>query len=370
MKRIATITFHASYNFGSNLQAYALQEYIKKLFNNNVDYNIINLRKYEQNEMYKIYDYKSFRNIIKRFIFIGYKKDIKEKQRLFETFISNHLNITKEFSSLDEIKEKLGNYDYYISGSDQIWNMNANDFDWANLLEFTDGGIKLSYSASLGPASQNWSEEQKTRFTNDLKSYNYISVREEASYNTVKKYTDKKVNINVDPTLLLKREEWINLISSKPVVSGKYIFLYDLSGKKESIKLAKKISRKLKLPIVIANNHHILHLNGSFKKYYRTGPLEFLNIINNAALVLSSSFHGTVFSIIFNKPFFSINGINDFRISTLLKNTGLEGRSIDLNNYNERIEEYNNIDFKKANSVIDKERNNSINYLSIALNIK
>lgn len=369
MKRIAVITFHSSYNFGSNLQAFALQEYIKQLCDNNCLYNIINLQKKEQDEMYKIYDEISFRNFIKRILFIGYKKDIKRKEELFENFINNKLNITEKYKTLKEIKNAELKYDYYISGSDQVWNLNAHDFDWANLLEFVNDGKKISYAASFGPAKQTWNDEQKQRMKKDLELYDNLSVREEGSFNNVVELINKNPEIHVDPTMLLKKEKWESLIGEKKVYNNDYIFYYDLNGKKENIELVKKISKELNIPVIIANNHHKIHLIKEFEKMYQTGPIEFLNLIKNAKLVLSSSFHGTVFSILLNKPFFALNGNNDFRISTLLNKMKLSDRSIDCNNYSEKIKYSFEIKFNDANKELDIEREKSEKYLKKVLEL-
>ena len=113
-----------------------------------------------------------------------------------------------------------------------------------------------------------------------------------------------------------------------------------------------------------------IHSNKNIIKKYDCGPIDFLYYIYNAELVLSSSFHGTVFSIIFNKPFYAINGINDFRINTLLINTNLNNRSISYDFDIDIVDNYNKINFEQANSIIEKERLNSEEYLKDALEIR
>ena len=100
------------------------------------------------------------------------------------------------------------------------------------------------------------------------------------------------------------------------------------------------------------------------------GPLEFLNLINNAKLVLSSSFHGTVFSILLNKPFFAINGKDDYRISTLLKKMDLNERTIEMDNIIEKCNEFEKINFNMSYKLLEQERKKSENYLKNALDIK
>ena len=179
MKKIATITFHASYNYGSNLQAYALQEFIKKLCHNDCKYNIINLRTEVQKGMYKSPFYKkNIRNLIKFLILFKYVNQFNKKEIYFENFINEKLNLTKEYKNYDELKNEKFDYDYYISGSDQLWNLQATDFDWSYYLEFIDSKNKISYAGSFGPIKRNWTNEEKRRVVRNLKKYKYISVRE------------------------------------------------------------------------------------------------------------------------------------------------------------------------------------------------
>ena len=328
MKTIATITFHSAYNFGSNLQAYALQEYVKQICPD-CDYKIINLRSKKQKELYILPFYKKgLKNKIKSLFFLKYKKDLIKRNELYETFINKYLNLTKEYNSIDDIKKDEINYDYYISGSDQIWNLNAIDFDWSNFLEFAKKGKKISYAASFGPSLQNLSDNEKDRIKKDLQEYDYISVREEGSRNNVKNIANLDSLIHIDPTMLLTKDEWNKIIPTDRLIESEYILLYTLHNKKETFEIAKKISKELNIPIVVPKENLKIHIFYKFKHYYCCGPIEFLNLLRNAKLVLSSSFHGTVFSIIFKKPFLAINGEKDFRISTLLKTMNFLDRTV------------------------------------------
>ncbi len=370
MKKIATITFHSSYNYGSCLQAYALQEYIKKL-DNSCEYRIINLRTDTQKEMYKnVFEKKDIKSLIKRIFLIRQKDNINKKEKYFEKFIQEKLQITKEYSKLEALKNENWDYDYYIAGSDQLWNLQAGDFDWANYLEFVESDNKISYAASFGPKAQIWNTDEKNRVKNDLLKFKSISVREQGSSNNVKNLTGIEPDINVDPTMLLTKEEWEKLIpNDRQYKKGEYIFLYNLKKDKEIIKIAKFVSDELKLPVVISNITFNGETKYGFKKQYDSGPIEFLNLIMNAKVVLSSSFHGTIFAILLNRPFFAINGMKDFRIHTLLEKMGLENRSIEINDYKEKCKDTFNINFEKSEMLLDKERTKSKNYLIRALDL-
>ena len=264
---------------------------------------------------------------------VEYQENIAALNKQLNDFIAEFNTIYNELSgtaqleinnSLEELKQEDFKYDYYISGSDQLWNLQAKDFDWANYLEFVKKGKKISYAASFGPKKQTWNEEEKNRAKKDLKEYNFLSVREEGSFNNVVELTGRIPEINIDPTMLLDKKEWEKIIEKEAIIKEKYILLYDIHGKTETFKIAKKISRNLGIKVIIPKENVRAHLFYPFKKHYNNGPIEFLNLLNNAEIVLSSSFHGTVFSILLHKPFLAINGAKDFRISTLLKKMGLE----------------------------------------------
>jgi len=369
LKKIATITFHASHNYGSCLQAYALQEYVKKLHNNECEYGIVNLRTDIQKDIYiNVFKGKGLKNALKRMALFNHKKEIYAKEKHFEDFIENKLHVTKEYSTLEQLKNEKWDYDYYIAGSDQLWNIRTDDFDWAYYLEFVESTNKISYSASFGPREIIWNDEEKSRMVQNLSKFKNISVREKGSFNNIKSLIGKTAEINVDPTMLLTKEDWSKIVDKNRLYKDKYIFLYNLKGA-ECTKLAKKISDTLKLPIVISRPGKLEIIYG-FEKRYDCGPCEFLNLIKNAEIVLSSSFHGTIFSILFNKPFFALNGAKDLRINALLKTMGLEERTIDSNDYIDKCKKAFEIDFTESEKLLEGERKKSEKYLKKALDIK
>ena len=369
-KKIATITYHASYNYGSNLQAFALQEKIKLMIPD-CQYSIINLRIPIQKNMYKnIFELPGIKNKIKRLMFFNRKKEFMKKQEYFEDFITNKLNISKEYQSLEELKNEDFNYDYYISGSDQVWNLRAYDFDWANYLEFVKKGKRISYAASIGPIDYKFSESEKTRIKEDLQKYSNISVREKGTADKIKELTGLDSTINIDPTLLLTKEEWNSLIPTEDNRKlGDYILFYDLKNKEEDWKMVKYIAENLKLPVIITRLPAKYLYKYNFKMKLDVGPIQFINLIKNANLVISSSFHGTVFSILFEKNFLAINGIDDLRIKDLLSLGGLENKSINIHNYKEALKNINSIDFSLYKKNIKREIEKSEKYLKNALEI-
>lgn len=370
MKKIAVVTFHRAHNFGSVLQTYALQECIKKIAKESItdiEYNLIDFYTDQQEELYKIYksDY-SIKNLIKNLINWYYSKELKIKYNKFNNFISENFNITKRIRSENELRKNTPIADYYISGSDQIWNVRAKDFSDVYYLDFVENGKKISYAASFGPLEINWNQYDKDRYTKFLQEYNSISVREEGSRKNIEILTGEDCIINVDPTMLLTKAEWRKIQSSANYGEGQYILLYCLEPSKEQLKLAEAISGKLGLPIVVLRYNNKNDMFNHYVKKYDSGPEDFLAYIDHAALVLSSSFHGTVFSMIYHKPFYVFEGMKDNRISTMLTKLEMENRS--LNSW-EDIEKVNLLppDKEKIENVLGCEREKSKAYLSKAL---
>lgn len=371
--KIRTVTFHHAHNFGSVLQAYALQAFIEKIMKEekeDCDYKIINYYTEFQEEFYSILKKDmTVKNNLKNLIAIFHYKKLKIKYDKFELFLKNRCHLTKRYKTFEELKNERMEADYFISGSDQLWNVRALDFSDIYYLNFINSGKKISYSASFGPLNIDWSSYDKNKYAQYLKDFSAISVREKRSYENVKYLTGRDCSINVDPTLLLEVDEWRKIQSDANYDNGNYILLYCLEPSKQQLKLANIISKKLKLPILVLRYNNKNDMFNNFIKKYDAGPEDFLSYIDHASLVLSSSFHGTVFSLIYNKPFYVFDGMNDNRISTLLEKSKMSDRSIS----NE--DDILNISlispsFVDTNALLSDERSKSKDYLKNALNLK
>ena len=330
--RIAAITFHGAHNYGSVLQAYALQTFVQNLCAERhvaCDYKIINYRSPFQKEMYGELPPTSLKRGIKRMMELPYYTSISTQRQKFESFLSTYLRLTKEINQEEELSRFQEVFDVFISGSDQIWNIRAADFSYAYMCEFTQKK-KISYAASLGPLDIDWNKYDKERYLKALKQYSCISVRENRSKRMVDHLLDNEGSqIHVDPTLLLSAEEWRKIQSDYNYQDGKYILLYCLEPDQTQLRIAERFSEKLKLPVVITGYRNKKDYFNHFVKCYDAGPLDFLSLVDHAAFVVTASFHGTAFSIIYNKPFCAINGSKDNRISNLLKISGLEECAVD-----------------------------------------
>lgn len=357
--KTATLTFHGSHNYGSMLQSYALQQVMTSIFGDNV---IIDFRSLRQKRMMKVITLRPHIGpILKDITHLWYYKSLKVKYNLFEEFIRTTLKLSPEEISIVQA-EDLNGYDLICCGSDQIWNPGPEDFDLAYLLPYKLNAKKISYAASMGPGRTEW-QEPISKFPELLKDFDAISVRESGTYNTVSRLSSRNdIAIHCDPVFLLERKEWEKLIDPAPIVEGKYIFLYTLYANPVIITCAKELSKKYGLPVIISNYTNLHDLLSPFKKCLKSGPKEFLNLLINAEMIVSSSFHGTAFATLLNRPFVTIDGMKDNRISNLLRLTGLTDRAVSSPQEIRLIDWH--IDFAEANRAIAKERENGLSYLS------
>lgn len=332
--KIGIITFHASFNYGSMLQAWALQSYLESLRH---QVEIINYRsKYQKSIYYKPFDFSSKYSILssfKRLLFYPSSlRPLYKKWYLFNDFLHSNLNITKEYNTLAELKNENFNYDLVITGSDQIWNTNTPDSGDAYFANFINPNIKkIAYAPSFGPYPENIDANYICK---QLANYDAVSVREEKGRDfLLEKRICDNVEVVCDPTLLLNAEDYESLIDEKPLIEGEYIFFYTPVGLPlEYFKIADELAERFQLPVFTERAYYPKDI-ASFKhihNYPNVGPAEFLNLLKNATCVCGGSFHLQVFSILFKKNFYCINGDKDSRTNNLLNKLHLEDRIISL----------------------------------------
>lgn len=367
MKKVGIITFSWAHNYGALLQTYALQ---KKISENN-EVKIINFKKKEYINQYKLIPHisgsfsKKIKGSLKSILF--FNKNLKRYLK-FSKFINNNICFTELYNTEDELKENPPKYDVYITGSDQVWNPRiVGELSDAYTLNFGDETIKrISYAASVGNSLQILQNIES--FTRKLSILDYISVREEDAKNELSKIINKNIQVVLDPTLLLTKEEWEDNIYNNKKVKEKYILAYVVEEDAEYNKIVNELSIKTGLKVIHFEKRNNKY-NNVLKNAYTEGPLEFVNYIKNAEYVVATSFHATIFSVIFNKKFFIIpHKKTGARVTNILNKLGISGRTF----YN--LDEFNKIDYDfetdwdSVNKKLEEERKKSIDWLENSIN--
>lgn len=322
--RIGIITFHAAHNYGSMLQAYALKTFLTCGQNTA---EIINYRTENQKDIYAVFTKrKGFRFLLKNMFACTCYKALSSKYNLFENFLVNELGCADEVHLASEVNSLA--FDIVVAGSDQIWNINTNDFEWLYFLE----GVyakKCAYAVSCGPGNVEITDKQ--RIANNLAKFSDISVRDYSTKYFVEQNSAKIATEVCDPVILLKKQEWKKLYQNVNIkkLPKKYIFFYTLSCDKRMIKIVKRISKEMGMPIVISQITNQYDMLLDAHRMLDCGPKEFLYLIDNASIVITSSYHAMLFSLVFNKLFYVIAGTKDNRKKDILKKYNIEAQSVD-----------------------------------------
>lgn len=328
--KIGIITYHAAHNFGSMLQAYALKTY---LTNEGYEVEILNFRSSKQKAMYA--HPLSLKGMTKRKLFYSIIHPYLlfqniYKWKLFEVFLNNYLSSSEELNDWNEVYKYIQTQkiDVVITGSDQIWNQTCVDYDNTYMLPSTLKCVrKISYAASLGGKIERINTLDYNRtFAKYLRDFQRISVREKAACDYLSKLLHRNIEFVPDPTLLLDANCYESLIDEKPIVKENYLFYYSPFPNYEDFEIAKALSKKLDLPLVVPNKTDFM--DNSVIAVNRSGPTEFLNLIKYSTVVCGKSFHVLVFAIIFKKNFYAIDGFSEHRKRDLLTAIGLQNRNI------------------------------------------
>lgn len=311
MNEVGLLTLDShTYNYGGALQQYALFSTICKLgFNCEViDYKLKSedtMFSYKRSLKYITLD-KIVKKIRKRYEGKNDEKIVRQiqaRQRMFELFRKENVILSAECdrAELYEIHKK---YNTLVCGSDQIWNpaMTRPSF----FLDFVDDKRKkVIYAASIG--RDNLSKVESKVYRRYLNEIGHISVREERAKNILDKIgVSEDIAIVLDPTLLVDRNIWEKIAGETPLYRGQYVFCYYLDINENKRSAALSFADKYHLDIVsipyLQEKYNALDM--CFSNFTEpVGPSQFLNLILNAAYVLTDSFHASVFSILFNKQF-------------------------------------------------------------------
>lgn len=335
--RIAIITFQRAHNYGSILQAYALQQYLKSAPEVEVC-EILDFSNKAQKEMYAVYHpITSGKYVIKNALAFIMRKEFFRQNRDFDAFIESHLNLSNEsYTTGEEMSETEAEYDAFFAGSDQIWNIRCIDADDAYFLNFVHAKPKYAYAPSFGAQNINECTENANYYRELLSQFRRISIREKNGQKWLLQLLGQQVPLLIDPTMFYDKEYWSQFMA-KPQRKEKYILYYSFGFTHEINRAVKKIAKKIGLPVIMLNVRAWMYKTGflyGFKYAEHSGPAEFLRYVNDAEMILSNSFHGTVFSALFEKNFWYLTGSThnpqDDRAKTMVEQIGIEDRMISV----------------------------------------
>lgn len=359
--KICTATYHHAHNYGAMLQTYALQQSLFSLGYENevIDYTEhqpklfkkvkVSLRK---GNIYSIYY--NFRILLK---YTEFKNGFYQ----FEKFYQDKIIKTRQYHRYDELQDI--HCDLLLAGSDQLWNFkNKLEMNKFYTFSFNHEIKKVTYAISMGGYSD-FNNDIKEEFDKCLGKFDYISAREE----DVIEYLEEAGihvghQVNIDPVFLLSKQKWSALAneSDKIYEFGDYIVCYELIPNPIMETIVNELKTKFGYRVVVIAPTPYSKMKGDYV-INDAGPIELVKIIREAKYVVSTSFHGIAFSIIFNKPFYAVYSSHaPGRIKNLLQLFGFEDKGV--SSLNQKLDYTFN--FTKANEVIEQQRELGMKYLS------
>ena len=364
-KSIGIITIHFAINYGAVLQAYALQNFIKS--EKKVDVRIINYITYKMQKDNAIFKHiNHWKDLFSRLLILLNYYLLKRKENKFINFVNTYLKLTKRYSSYEQLASDPPLFFTYIVGSDQTFNVYSGDFK-SYYLAFSSylTKNKVAYAPSFGRFSV--PEERKEQVISYLNDFNHISSRERKGSVLIQEMIGKEPQTVLDPVFLLNKETWQKLGVPIKNIHSPYILVYALIGYKKQSIIANKIKQLTRLPIIFVTHNIMLKYKSNNQIILDAGPLEFIWLFDNAQYVITDSFHGTAFSVIFNKNFYSCITFpaKADRIKNLLEILDLSNRIV--SNATEITEKKLIINYKIPNKLMHNEIKNSKNYLHKAL---
>lgn len=365
MKRIGIATFFDD-NFGTCLQAFSLQQLINKM-----GYSSEIIRYYRQTRTLQSESRwkKLFRYAPSKVLYyFANRALIEQKKAAFSAFRRDRMVFSEDTYYRDsDLSNLSGHYDALVCGSDMIW---SEDFsaDWSYLyLSFADKNKSISYAPSFG---KNSLTEDNVRVCRPyINGIGALSCREEAGVDLIKRVFGLEAEHVIDPTLLLTQDEWRKAIDNDDrMVNDRYCLVYCFLGTQRGReKIFQQIEKREGLKLVFLSG-----ADGHYSKYkYKgsVGPMEFVRMYRDAEFVVTDTFHGLLFALIFNKPFVVLAkepfGVSADRQKSTLSTLGLQDRYI---SYDKIIDQrLLSLDYSIVNNQIEEMRKTSLGYLRQSL---
>lgn len=327
MREVGIFTIYIC-NYGAVLQAYALKKCIENMFKD-IKVSIVDFYSHKHYRIFSVSAKNPIKKLIKYGLILTHYRALCRRNKREIVFIKEEFNLSKRFDNVDILLKEMPTYDYYLTGSDQVFNSNAK-YSPLFFQQFEIGsGIKAAYAPSFGQSA--FSDTDKSKIKELTKGFDYLSCRENDGAVMLSDIHEKDIPCVIDPTLLLTSDQWSKMMKV-PKTNEKYMLVYDLNGGVPMLSVARKIAAEKGLKIYCITRHpdNCFIYRGIDKVIYDAGPREFVGYFSHASYVITDSFHGTAFSLIFHKNFNTFIAVlkSSQRIKSLLETCGLLNRII------------------------------------------
>lgn len=371
MKSVAIMTWYSYRNYGSALQAFAIHRTIQKMgyLPSMVAYDPLPVQQARSATIHRTIFQRAIGKI--EWLLEPRPLESKECDAAFDRFICSGLNLTEAVAG-DSLAELSDRFDAFVCGSDQIWSPRC--FDAHYYLDFVDDSAKkIAYAPSFGCEGIQ-DGEMTLRIAGLLREFGSIAVREKSGADIVEGLVGMRPQVVLDPTLLLDAEEWRGVLMSYAVGAEPYCLFYFLGSYSGNLRAARRIARSrglrvLEIPVFREQE------GGPGVLGSDVGPAEFVSLVAGASLVCTDSFHGMVFSTLFNRPFVPFERFDprssdsqNTRVYNFLKMVGLNGILLTrakLRSWRDCANPV--IDFSSVAERISLRRRESLQYLESAL---
>lgn len=330
MKTASIVTMHFPCNFGAVLQTYGLYHYLQETGLDVIVVNYIPDYFKEKISIWYIGNPKYKKNPVLRLLYYTLMVPLRIRQKkAFAKFRANELKETTPITQTELMNGNHINSDFSFCGSDQIWNENNGTIsDPIYFLQFVNrDSKKFSYAAS-GTITYPFSQNIQSKVFPWLRNLDKISVREDVMQQNLQMGLKRNVIQVCDPVFLIDKDEWITLSQKVTFrfIKKPYIVVYAIGNDPTPYKRARELGDRFHIPVYAISWNKVPFVN----KIFKCNPYEFLSILSEAKFIITNSFHGTAFSIIFNREFWVLNtSIANHRLLSILHKTGLESRLID-----------------------------------------
>ena len=361
--KVGILTFPNSTSYGATLQMYALYKKVNDLGHEAEIINYFNAymkaERHVRQEKGKRTLRKALKHSARKLLHFRLEKAFRRFEKKNMELYPKRAVVDKD--RLPEIGKKYG---AVICGSDQVWNPNITDNDLSFFLDFcSEGTRRISYAPSFGISE--FSKEFSDMIRPEIAAFDSLSVREEAGREYIKREFGREAEMVCDPTMLLDAEEWSTVERKYPVGTDGYILFYTIRKSEKLMNYCRKLSEKTGLKIIVVGGNLLQNIKSEKIKYaVDISPEQWLYLVHNATYVVTNSFHGTAFSVIYRKNFYvELSSATNSRLSHITNILGLQSRIVNC----ESVPEITDCNYLVAEAELKKLRIESLNFLKKAL---